>query len=68
MDPEVVELLKILGFKNPGKTDMKMKTVSYHYKRMSLIKHPDKKGGTKEDFQELQAAYDNSSYNLTLCE
>ena len=25
---------------------------------MSLIKHPDKKGGTKEDFQELNAAYE----------
>ena len=58
MDPEIVELLKILGLKNPVKTDMKMKIISSQYKKMSLIKHPDKKGGTKEDFQELLAAYE----------
>ena len=58
MDPEVERLLRILGFEDPGEKHMKMRIVSSQYRRMSLIKHPDKPGGTKEDFQILKAAYE----------
>ena len=57
MDPEVNTLMKILGFVNPEMSDLKMKTITSQYRRMSLIKHPDK-GGRKEDFQELNRAYE----------
>ena len=58
MDPEVERLLRILGFEDPGEKHMKMRIVSSQYSRMSLTKHPDKPGGTKEDFQILKAAYE----------
>ena len=57
MDPEVNALMKILGFVNPEMSDLKMKIITSQYRRMSLIKHPDK-GGSKEDFQELNKAYE----------
>ena len=58
MDPEVARLLLILGFVNPHVKDMKMKIVTPQFRRMSLKKHPDKPGGTTEDFQELFDAYE----------
>ena len=58
MDPEVERLLRILGFKDPQEKDMKIKIIAMQYRRMSKIKHPDKPGGVKEEFQELKAAYE----------
>ena len=58
MDPEIVRLLLVLGFKKPEMGHMKMNIIASQYKKMALIKHPDKKGGKKEDFQELLAAYE----------
>ena len=57
MDPEIERLLTVLGFKNPSMKDMKMKTITSQWRRMSLVKHPDK-GGRKEEFQELMEAYE----------
>ena len=48
MDSEVNALMKILGFVNPQMSDLKMKIITSQYRRMSLIKYPDK-GGRKED-------------------
>ena len=58
MNSEVERLLIVLGFEHPGVEHMKMRIVSTQYRKMSLIKHPDKPGGTKEGFQELNAAYE----------
>ena len=50
MNPVVESLLRTLGFEDPREEHLKMKTVFSQYKKMSLIKHPDKPGGTKEGF------------------
>ena len=34
-----------------------MKELNAQYRKLSLVRHPDKPGGTKEDFQELLNAY-----------
>ena len=48
--------LKILEFKETSKIP-KLKDVVKQWRRLSLVKHPDK-GGSKECFQELVAAYE----------
>ena len=58
MNSEVESLLKILGFEDPTVELLKMKTIASQYRKMSRIKHPDKPGGRKEDFQKLKAAYE----------
>ena len=46
------ELLQIDGIENPT-----FKYVTAKYKSMAKQKHPDKPGGTKVEFQDLQNAY-----------
>ena len=55
MDPDVVKLMRILGFDTESLP--KMKELTKQFYKQSLIRHPDKPGGTKEQFQELLDAY-----------
>ena len=55
MDQKLIDALKVLEFENVTEIP-KMKEINKKWRKLSLIKHPDK-GGTKEDFQELLAAY-----------
>ena len=59
MDSQVLKWLEIMGLKEVNIKTLKMKTLASQWKKMSLIKHPDKPGGKKEDFQELMNAYEN---------
>ena len=59
MDPNVSKWLIILGFLSPDMKYMKMTILSSQWRRMTLSKHPDKPGGSKEEFQELMNAYEN---------
>ena len=55
MDQKEIDVLKVLEFENV-RDSPKMKEINKKWRKLSLMKHPDK-GGTKEDFQELLAAY-----------
>ena len=48
----ILKWLEIMGLKEVNIKTLKMKTLASQWKKMSLIKHPDKPGGKKEDFQE----------------
>ena len=56
MDCEMRRLLAVLGFTQLTSYP-RMKEVVKMFRRMALKKHPDKPGGSKEDFQELQEAF-----------
>ena len=56
MDPNTIILLCILGFEDLVKLPL-MRELQAQYKKMSKVRHPDKPGGTTEDFQELLNAY-----------
>ena len=60
MDSKVVNALKVLGFDDLT-TIPKVKDIVHRYRKLAIIKHPDKNGGTPEsisDFQVLLNAYD----------
>ena len=61
MDPQVLKWLRIMGFDCEviDMKHLKMKTLDSQWRKMTLLKHPDKPGGKKEDFQELMDAYEN---------
>ena len=59
MEAQVMRWLIIMGFKTPDMKYMKMKILSSQWRMMSRMKHPDKPGGTEEDFKELNNAYEN---------
>ena len=59
MDPQVVKWLHILGFQESDMKCMKMTILNSQWRKMTLLKHPDKPGGKHEDFQELMNAYEN---------
>ena len=56
MDPEILKVLQILGFSKVEKYP-RMKEVVKMFRKMALKTHPDKPGGTKENFQKLQDAF-----------
>ena len=55
MNKEVRKFLNVLGF--PEDNLPKMKELRKRYFELSLVRHPDKKNGTDEAFQELLNAY-----------
>ena len=57
MNEKTVKQLKVLGFPETGLP--KMKELRKRYLELSLIRHPDKKSGTEELFQELLNAYND---------
>ena len=59
MDPEVMKWLTIMGLQDQNLKHLKMKTLNSQMRKLALLKHPDKPGGKKEDFQELMNAYEN---------
>ena len=56
MDEEIQKLLQILGFDGMTKYP-RMKEVVKMFRKTALKKHPDKPGGSTEDFQMLQDAF-----------
>ena len=56
LDCEMRRLLAVLGFTHLTSYP-RMKEVVKMFRRMALKKHPDKPGGSTEDFQELQEAF-----------
>ena len=56
MDPEIEKLLYILGFKEITKYP-RMKDVIKMFRKTALKTHPDKPGGSTENFQQLQDAF-----------
>ena len=59
MDPQVIQALKVLGFENLSKIP-KLKEITRNFKKLSILKHPDKNGGSKEatdEFQSILKAY-----------
>ena len=55
-DPEIVAGLGVLGFDELN-VYPRMKDVVKMFRKMALRKHPDKPGGSTEDFQILQEAF-----------
>ena len=55
-DPEIVAGLGVLGFDELN-VYPRMKDVVKMFRKMALKKHPDKPGGSTEDFQILQEAF-----------
>ena len=56
MDPQIEKLLSILGFEGISKYP-RMKEVVKMFRKTALKKHPDKPGGSTEEFQNLQDAF-----------
>lgn len=59
MDPKVVDALRVLGFKNFD-TIPKVKEITEKYRKLALLKHPDRNGGTPAataEFQVILNAY-----------
>ena len=59
MDPKVIQALKVLGFKNFSELP-KLKEIARNFRKLSILKHPDKNGGCKEataEFQSILKAY-----------
>ena len=55
-DPEIAAGLGVLGFQELN-VYPRMKDVVKMFRKMALKKHPDKPGGSTEDFQILQEAF-----------
>ena len=55
-DPEILAGLGVLGFTELN-VNPRMKDVVKMFRKMALKKHPDKPGGSTEDFQILQEAF-----------
>lgn len=53
---DIREVLSILGFSDEASLP-KMKDVVKTYHKMALKRHPDKPGGSTEEFQKLQEAF-----------
>ena len=53
---DVKEALLLLGFPDQEQLP-KLKDITRQFRKLSLVKHPDKPGGSKEAFQELLEAY-----------
>ena len=56
VDPELRNVLQVLGFFDLTSVP-KMKDVVKMFRKMALKKHPDKPGGSTEEFQILQEAF-----------
>ena len=56
VDPELRNVLQVLGFFDLTSVP-KMKDVVKMFRKMALKKHPDKPGGSTEEFQVLQEAF-----------
>ena len=56
INSEIKEVLKVMGFTDFNSVP-KMKDVVKTYHKMALKKHPDKPGGSTEQFQKLQEAF-----------
>ena len=59
MDSQVLKWLTIMGLEMSEAKHLKMKTLTSQWRKMTLLKHPDKPGGKNEDFLELMEAYEN---------
>merc|ERR1712015_499170 len=57
MDSEFWTFLRVLGFQEEGSGCPKMKDVVKMFRRTALKKHPDKPGGSTQEFQQLQEAF-----------
>ena len=55
LNKETIENLEVLGF--GGDVLPKMKELRKRYLELSLVRHPDKRSGTDEEFQKLLNAY-----------
>ena len=55
-DPEILAGLGVLGFTELNVNPL-MKDVVKMFRKMALKKHPDKPGGSTEEFQILQEAF-----------
>ena len=58
MNDEIKDLLVILGFEKSIRAIPLMKEVRRNFLKLAILKHPDKPGGVKADFQKLKDAYD----------
>ena len=58
MNDEIKDLLVILGFEKSIRAIQLMKDVRRNFLKLAILKHPDKPGGVKADFQKLKDAYD----------
>ena len=58
INKELKDLLVILGFEKESNKLPLMKELRRNFLKLSLVKHPDKAGGNKSDFQELSNAYE----------
>ena len=59
IDQETLDLLKIIGFYDENlKIIPTMKSLITKFRKMALLKHPDKPGGSKEQFQDLLGAFE----------
>ena len=56
MDDQLKKDLEVLGI-DANNDNVTVKLVTAKFKRQAKQKHPDKKGGTTVDFQDLQNAY-----------
>ena len=71
MDSGTQRLLSILGFPDEIHSLPSMRQLKTQFRRMSLIRHPDKPGGTKGHFQELMDAFQkvgNLIVNIDQCD
>ena len=57
MDSEFWTFLRVLGFQEEASGCPKMKDVVKMFRRTALKKHPDKPGGSTQEFQQLQEAF-----------
>ena len=57
MDTEFWTFLRVLGFQEEVSGCPKMKDVVKMFRRTALKKHPDKPGGSTQEFQQLQEAF-----------
>ena len=57
MDSEFWTFLRVLGFQEEVSGCPKMKDVVKMFRRTALKKHPDKPGGSTQEFQQLQEAF-----------
>ena len=62
-DTEFWTFLRILGFQEVSKCP-KMKDVVKMFRRTALKKHPDKPGGSTQEFQQLQEAFKKAGQYL----
>ena len=58
IDQETLNLLRTIGFDEDLKTLPAMKELISKFRKMALLKHPDKPGGSTKQFQDLLGAFE----------